>query len=184
MAQTTNQNNLTGCTECGAFTNHFEDCPNDLAHPPQLGTVASTAALPASVPNAAENRALLNEYTMWLDAGISPELLKFPTKEVGAMLQAIPAQWRFNEYFIRINNVPVRVDIDVDVAGDFESLQEVCDVKVHGDCPSCFTDRETQDNEYTRECRGYCGEDEFIVCECGREWKLELGIPAEFKEVR
>ena len=157
---------------------------NQNANANQLGTVDSSSTLPASDPNAAENRALLpaQEYAAWLAAGISPELLTFPVKEMGAMLQAIPKAWRFNDYFIRIDGIPVRVDIDVDVTGDSESLQEVCNVKVHGDCPSCFNaPRETQDNEYTRERRGYCGEDEFIVCECGMEWKLEYGVPAEFK---
>ena len=61
----------------------------------QLGTVDSSSTLPASDPNAAENRALLpaQEYVAWIAAGISPELLTFPVKEMGAMLQAIPKEY-------------------------------------------------------------------------------------------
>jgi len=169
MKQTTNQNELTGCTECGAFTNHFEDCPNDLKH--------------------------INEYAAWCAAGISPELLgaAVPTaaasivsrgtaKDPGAILADTFRAWRCNDYYIRIAGEPVMVELDTDVTGYSQDIIEVTTVKVHGDCPACFNKRETQDNEYSYERRGYCGEDEFIVCECGAEWPLHHGTPSEYRQ--
>lgn len=123
------------------------------------------------------------EYALWLAAGVSPELLKEPVESFGPLLRPVPAKWRFCEYHIRIEGIPVRVDIDADAdwKGEEDGFVGTEKVTVRGDCPTCFYARETQDNEWTIERRGYCGEQEVVVCECGNEYPLHHGLPDEMK---
>lgn len=139
---------------------------------------------------------LINESALWIAAGVSPSLLgtdvpssaapdsnSCPSEaKVTGLLADLQRLWFCNDYYIRINGEPVSVEIDVDVTGDSQSLQEVCTVKLHGDCPHCLNVLDTQDNDYSYERRGYCGEDEFLVCECGAEWPLLHGTPSEFRK--
>ena len=113
-------------------------------------------------------------------AKATPEALT----EIGVnRVATLRARWRLATTYVRIDMIPCVVELDSDYSLEGDPAEYVGTTKltVYGDCPNCFHQHQTQDNEWTWEPR-YDGS-EWAVCECGAEYKIFRGVPDSIQEV-
>ena len=140
---------------------------------------------------------LINEYALWIAAGISPSLLGTdvpssaapasnscppeakaagvtvlltePVSESIKAIAAIRKTWMHNHEYIRIDSAPIEVELDYDGTVRHGLI-------VHGECPACVASGEADTATFTLDSAA-----ELITCSCGASWPLEYGTPDEFK---
>lgn len=125
-----------------------------------------------------------NEYAAWLAAGISPELLgasapadcfisgRGEAKNPGVSSDPV---WKHPEHYIRVNGVPVLVEID--------DTFDVPSYVVHGTCPTCFDVHESEDCCHWS--GDLVGDVDVLRCDCsGEVFTLHYGMAYKIAEVK
>lgn len=115
-------------------------------------------------------------------ADLAPEQL---TERGIERVATVRARWFTATQHVMIDGIPCVVDMDADYSWEGEETGYVGATKltIYGDCPTCFHEHETQDNEWTWEPRETSANG-FAVCECGNEYEIRSGKPVQFGGVK